>query len=338
VAELLQILRTACAHKRAVVATVGAAAVVFGIAQTTGTMAAEQDDVEATTSQIASQNFFPTPLPASISCSESGSLGFHNANVSWPSAGAGMKYRVTLWNEAMTSVERGPSFQDGTGWTLSVNYNLAWNNYVVTVETVNVASDTTDATRLISSGHRRITVGSNAQRNATCQGGAGVKANATWEDDASWTPAEPQVFGRSTVGPERELQRQTPSSSVSKTPDTETEESTTTSAPEPSETSASPTTSERPTSEKPKDDSEEPTSTSTVPSSPSASKSAAEPIITAGVVAGSTSKFVVSHDGVEKCRGDKDPTDVVSVRGNEVALATSAGAVKKIDPYTCKTS
>ncbi|QRY62026.1 hypothetical protein JVX90_16725 [Gordonia sp. PDNC005] len=336
-AELLQILRTASAHKRAVVAAIGAAAVVFGIAQTTGTMAAEQDDVEATTSQIASQNFFPTPLPTSISCSESGTLGFHNANVSWPSAGAGMKYRVTLWNEAMTSVERGPSFQDGTGWTLSVNYNLAWNNYVVTVETVNVASNTADANRLVSSGHRRITVGSNAQRNASCQGGAGVKANATWEDGASWAPAEPQVFGRSSVGPERELQRQTPSS-VSKTPDAETEETTTTSAPEPSETSASPTTSEKPTSEKPGDDSEEPTSTSAVPSRPSASKSAAEPIITAGVIAGSTSKFVVSHDGVEKCRGDKDATDVVSVRGNEVALTTSDGAVKKIDPYTCRTS
>ncbi|EGD54977.1 hypothetical protein SCNU_10616 [Gordonia neofelifaecis NRRL B-59395] len=299
----------------------GAAAVVVGAVQTTDTLAATNDAVSANTSQIASENFFPTPLPSSISCSESGTPGFRSANVSWPSAGPGMKYRVVLWTNNMAGVERGAAYQTGTSWTLSVNYNIAWGNYVLTVETMNIASGDTDQTRLYSSGYRRITVGSNGQRNGTCEGGAGVKANATWEDQAAWTPAQQQTFGRSV------LSKQTTPTTESNATTSASPSPTATETPKPSESET-----ETPSS------SEIPTPSETETSTPESS-AATEPVITvAAAAAGEESGFIVYHDGVEKCSAPKANDDVVTVGNNEVTLTTKDGAVKTVDVNTCKVS
>ncbi|WP_412475348.1 hypothetical protein ACK8HH_16275 [Gordonia sp. LUNF6] len=331
----LQSVRSKIPAKRVLLALGGVTAVALGVVQTTDTMAASTDASTAKVSQIATENFFPTPLPSSISCSESGSLGFHKANVSWPSAGPGMSYRVTLWKDGMSGIERAPAYQTGTTWVLAVNYDLAWGNYVLTVQTVNVASGTTDASRLVSSGYRKITVGSNAQRNGSCQGGAGVQANATWEDQSSFTPAAPAVDGASEFSRSRKLNSpaaaspsasSTDSPSASTTPENASPTSSTTAETEPS----------TPASSEPSADDETGSPSST--SDPVAEAKPAE--VTIGVeAAAGKSTLILFHDGVEKCRAPlaEDDTPSVNSATNTVSI-TNGTTVKKVDTETCAVS
>ncbi|MGB6246794.1 MAG: hypothetical protein WBF94_17765, partial [Gordonia sp. (in: high G+C Gram-positive bacteria)] len=84
-ANLRQSIRGKLPSKRALLTVGGATALVAaGIVQTTGTMAAPTDGVSASVSKIASQNFFPTKLTSSVTCSTSGgTLTQKRANISW---------------------------------------------------------------------------------------------------------------------------------------------------------------------------------------------------------------------------------------------------------------
>ncbi len=326
-ANLLQTVRAKAPSTRAMLAIGGAAAVAVGVVQTTDTLAANTDAVVADASQIATQNYFPTPLPSSISCSESGLAGFKKANVSWPSAGPGMTYRVTLWNESLTSASKGPSYQTGTGWTLSVNYDLSWNNYVLTVQTVNTESGTTDANRIYSSGFRRITLGSNGQRNGTCQGGAGVSANQTWEDQTAFTPSAPAQRGVDSLS--RTAKLASPSSSTTTSepaPSSQTSET-------PPQPSSSTTPSEAPA---PSDQPGAPSTGSPEPTTPPASAEADK--ITFGVgVAGKAKALLVYRNGIEICDFELHEGDTPSINGNIVSV-TNGGSVKTVNPKTCTLS
>lgn len=305
---------------RALLAVGGAAAVVAGAVAGTDTLAASTDSVTADVSQIASENFFPTPLPAgNPSCKESGSLGFHKATVSWPSAGPGYGYRLTLWNESRTSVEWSAWYQTGTYWEFSINYNLSWANYTVTIQTVNLASGASDAERLYSSGFFVHKVGSNAQRNATCQGGAGKVTNASWEDSTEWTPSAPMLRGgRAQVGKTLPLEKAEPS-----TP------STTSPSPKPSETPepSTPSTSATPSAP----------STSAEPSTPSTTP-AEEPKVTFGIgVAGREKVLLLYRDSDETCHTPLVEGDEPSINGNTVVIQRG-NTVKQVDPLTCALS
>lgn len=324
---------------RAMLAFGGIAAVAIGTVATTDTLAASTDTATAQVPQIASENFFPAPLPAgNPSCSESGSAGFHKATVSWPSVGAGYKYRLTLWNEAATSVSSwGSWYQTGTSWTLDVNYNLAWANYTLTVQTVNVSSGQTDTTRETSSGWVMHKVGSNNQRNATCQGGAGRKANATWEDASTWSPASPLARGKSTMGkvlplkaPQSTETSTVPSTSAtsSANPSAEPEKGTET----PSETAVpSTTTTEAPSTTE--------TPTTTTNKAPATSESTADKAkITIGIgLAANEKVLLVYRDGEEVCHTPLAEGDQPSMNGGTVVIQ-NGDTVKKVNTTTCAVS
>lgn len=307
--------------KRALLALGGIAAVAGGVLASTDTLAASTDAATATANQIASENFFPTPLPSSISCSETGTAGFKKANVSWPSAGAGMRYRVVLWTNNMAGVERGAVIQTGTSWTLDVNYNIANGNYVLSVQTMNTASGDTDQTRPYSSGYRRITVGSNGQRNGTCQGGAGVQANATWEDGSEWNPAAPLMRGRSVLAPEAASQ-QVPTS---------------TTAPSSSET-AKPSASQEPQPSTSTTPSAEPSAEPSTETTPPSTSTAAPAKITFGVeLNGDERSVVILHDGEKACAAPLKEGFSPSSNGTDVVVSDGK-SVFKVDPNTCALS
>lgn len=313
---------------RATLALGGAAAVVVsGAIATTDTMAAATDEANAKVSQIATENFYPTPLPSgNPSCSRSGSLGFYRANVSWPSAGQGYAYRLTLLNNAGTSVVWNPWYQTGTSYTFAVNYDIAWADYTLTIQTVNLASGSANESRQHSSGWLTHKVGSNGQRNGTCVGGGGRKANATWEDSSDWTPSSSEAFGRSVAGK--------PGSIGAESPVTETQ----TESAAPSETVESADDTEQ-TATPSAEPSEETTPSTTEQPAPSSTEPAEDDAeVTIGIgVAGDQKALIISRDGEQVCHTPLKPEDKPSINGNTVVIQ-SGDTVKTVDTTTCALS
>lgn len=322
--NVLQTIRGKVPSKRALLAIGGAAAVIVGGAiQTTDTLAANNDAVSANTSQIASQNFFPVYAPVNPGYSTPGTCFGGNATLSWqpaPGTPGDQKWQIEEWGDGGT--------------------NLMWTSGFLN------AGDRSRQTGMESGGgstHEYRIYGINAttserstgyssvyfwRDNGRCGYSKGTSAEgpvniSTWQQTTSYTPFDAEeVTNRQTVN----RSRFNAPADASTTPKS--------TAPSSTSETAEPSTSET----------AEPSTSSTKPSTPPTSESTEtstekEPVkITGGVVAGTESKFVVSQNGVETCRGDKDPTDVVNVGGNEVTLTTADGAVKKVDPDTCKVS
>ncbi|MDI9917167.1 hypothetical protein [Rhodococcus sp. IEGM 1379] len=231
--------RTRMKSLRSLIAIGGAAAMALGVAQATGTMANPADAVNSTGAQVATGNFYPTPLPSTASCGNSGTAGFRSATISWPSAGAGMKYRVVVVrnnNEIMSD-----TFE--TGLNKKFNFSRTAQTFIARVYTVNIASGATDATRKTSSGWIGQGIYTSTTSDTYCSGGLSNWAvNELWEDTNIWDPTTPAPNGQSplsrsqppteedAIGVDKSTS-QAPSTSETAEPTTSTEPTSTTTTP-----------------------------------------------------------------------------------------------------------
>ncbi|OYD66698.1 hypothetical protein [Rhodococcus sp. OK302] len=201
--------RTRMKSLRSLIAIGGAAAIALGVAQATGTLAVSTDAVNSTGAQVATGNFFPTPLPASIDCDTSGTANWDaKAKVTWPSAGAGYGYKITLSLNATGTDE--VIYQTGTslGPFRMYDYVGAWNNtgpvnsksYRVFVQTVHIASGSTWETRQVSSGSVSWTVFSFSTNSTHCTGSGFRVDNQGWENNTTWDPTTPDPNGSAARG------------------------------------------------------------------------------------------------------------------------------------------
>jgi len=329
VTNTLQTIRGKVPSKRVLLAVGGAAAIALGAVQTADTMAASTDSANAEATQIATENYFPTPLPSGQLACSSPKPVLEGANLSWASAGPGMSYKVTAMDGS--SIKEGPFYQTDTSRTFKWNYKGS-GTYHIVVQVVNAASGS-GAGAVTSSGELRHAIYHDNLNTTKCTGSPWRNENDSWENQRAWTPATAFREGRMGIptpgSPELSEDAAQPSTT---TPQPSESADPTPSTPEPSGTEPSASAPSTPETSTPE------TST-TKPSTPESSETETPAKITVSVgAAGEASGFTVYKDGVESCFADKAPTDNVSVGNGEVVLTTADGAVKKVDPDTCKVS
>ncbi|MEJ9078642.1 hypothetical protein WKY82_09500 [Gordonia malaquae] len=307
-----QTVRGKIPSKRAVLAIGGAAAVAIGAIQTTDTLAAENDTVNANTSQIASQNFFPVLAPINPDYSNTGWCG-GNPTLKWAAAAgtpADQKWVMEEWGDGgtnlmwtsnlLTSTSRQTGMEGGGGGTHE--YRIFGVNATTNERSTGYVSIYTWRNN-----------GSCGRPEGTAKEGP---VNITsWQQTTSYTPFDAEEV----INPPS-LNR----SKFNAPSDTATAKSTA-----PSSESADPTASEPSTSV---------TTPSTSETTESSAPNAPVKITAAAAAAGTASGFIVYHDGVEKCSGEKAETDIVSFGNNHVTLTTADGAVKNVDVNTCEVS
>lgn len=343
---------------RAVLAVGGAAALAaVGIVQTAGTMAAQTDSATANVSQIATQNFFPTPLTTSVTCTTEypGGITSRRANVSWAAVPGATGYILELVKKGTTTPTvqtytlTAPTTSQGGirdsgrdvlyGRVRTVNNGAVSSGYMVTAEQISYKD-------LVSG-------------RTECEGTSGASnlANFTWENTSSFTPAAPQFLGRAipnrSVAGQRE---ESPAESVPESTETTTESAkpggeSTTAAPETTTESAGPE-STTPESTTPESTTTRPSTTqpSTTQSKPSAEEINASPSASAATqtqanddeaqvtiaitVSGEGRTLTVQRDGVDQCTTPLEDGDVPSVNGTAVAIS-NGGSVKTVNTTTC---
>ncbi|QRY62025.1 hypothetical protein JVX90_16720 [Gordonia sp. PDNC005] len=303
--DTLQTIRGKTPSTRVLLAIGGAAAVAVGAFSTTDTLAAENDTVNANTSQIASQNFFPVLAPTNPSYSNTGWCG-GNPTLKWaasPNTPADQRWIMEEWSEnggslmwtsaELTSTSRQTGMESGGGGT-----------HVYRIYGLN------NTTKERSTGYVSIYVWRN---NGSCgrpEGTAteGRTAVTTWQETTSHTPFDAEEV----INPPS-LNR----SKFNAPTDTQTPKST---APSSESASVEPSAPSEPS-----------------PTESSAPKAPVK-ITAASAAAGAASGFIIYHDGVEKCSGPKAETDIVNFGNNHVTLTTADGAVKNVDVNTCEVS
>ncbi|GAA3950909.1 hypothetical protein [Gordonia caeni] len=310
---------------RALLALGGAAAVVVsGAIATTDTLAASTDEANAQVSQIATQNFFPTPLPATITCSNSGVWGSRSANISWTSAGPGHSYRV---NVMKGNTSRQEDYLEGTSIRIKIgNVGDTLTTLWVQVRTLNAASSANPADRVASSGFVRFPIYAGSIADTYCNGSADYSSpNQTWENAGSWEPQSPQLLARR--GPAGRALSPETTTAPSEVPD-ESAEPLTTSTPSEPPALAEPEATDVPT-----------TPSSTEQPAPSSTEPAEDDTeVTIGIgVAGDKKALIVSRDGEEVCHTPLEPGDQPSINGNTVVIQ-SGDTVKTVDTTTCAVS
>ena len=312
-ANLFTTLRRKTPSKRAMLAVGGAAAItVGGISQTVDTMAAGTDSATANVSQIASQNFFPTPL-VDLSCSTHYDAGAVNtaARFTWPSI-AGMKYRVLVLRNNNPADVRADFFTPDTSYRYRANKAA---DDRVRVYTVNVASGDTDQTRVMSSGYLSWSVNASSGAYTKCVQKFTDAPNVnSWEDIATWTPAagtHSRTQNRALDAAQRPAETATPSSS------------------EAPSTSEAPSSSEVASSSVAPDNA--PPSSASTPSTETAPERDVKIAIEA---AGAARRLLVTVDGVRKCAIPLEDGDVPNVGNNQVTI-TNGNSLKTVDLDNC---
>lgn len=307
--------------KRAALALGGVIATIVGVSATTDTMAASTDSSTATASQIATQNFFPTPLAASLTCSTTPHGAFEitkrRVTYSWPAIAGVTGYRLEIINRS-----------DGASVLQTYDYN----------QSTTTSGEVSDSSRkgiyarlrtlnngAVSSGYTVSNSGASfkdyVSGRTECEGTTGTNlANQTWENQAGWTPSSPAVNGRASrvLSPRGDSEGETttstePSATPSKTPST-------------SDATSTPSTSSAPSST---------ASTSTAPSSaPPKSSIPEEPVLAGVTVDGAKRTLVLTRGDRKLCTIDLAEGDSYSFNGNNLSI-TNGDAVKRIDPATC---
>lgn len=216
----------------------GVAVLAASMTQVVGTMA-NPAAVRTATIPASTANYFPTPLPDSISCADDEN-GLTGALVSWPSAGPEMSYRVQVWDGTILAQT---AYTDQTSFRPDGLANLT---YRVAVSTVNTTSGTNDDDRVVSTGSRSHDITLVTNRVTQCVAGSqALTPNQPWENDANWTPppapepAEAQGEANSEAEAEAETGSPEPDSGAASPTG---EEPTETAGAEPSSTSVPPST------------------------------------------------------------------------------------------------
>ena len=184
-----QQLRAKAISLRGAIAVGSAVVVAASMFQAADTLAAP-DEVRQAKAGIATQNYFPTPLPDSISCSNDGVFLGNYAVISWTSAGAGMKYLVRIIRDNDDSKPANiidEFFTVGTSHRFRTSATNKSDR--VRIHTVNIASGETDSERAISTGYVSHTVHVPTVTYTNCSGGPRYDApNADWENQYDWNP------------------------------------------------------------------------------------------------------------------------------------------------------
>ncbi|GAA4744814.1 hypothetical protein [Gordonia alkaliphila] len=301
---------------RASLALGGAAAVMFGVFGASETLAGSTDDATAHVPQIASQNFFPTPLTPSVSCSTSGGANLvkRRANFSWPAVAGATGYRAELINRSNGAVKESRDIA-GTSWN-DVSDGGHTGLYL-RVRTINTGS--------VSTGYTVSSVGASwkdyVSGRTECEGGTGTNlANQTWENTADeWTPAAPQREGKAfALKAAPKAENEGPESSEKPVPSTsETEKPSTSETSEPSAPSETPS---------------EPSSTEQV--APETSEPTTEGPVTIGVRLAGGSKYLglfVNGEAEPRCDVKVGAEDTWSINGDTVAIS-NGGSVTRVKP------
>lgn len=291
---------------RAMLALGGAAAVVAGAFASTDTLAASTDSGTANVSQIASDNFFPTPVPTWMNCSTGGS----RANLSWENMGPQYKYRIEQWKNNSSFLWS----QDQTGTSYAYNTGGTGQSDRVRIRTINTVTND------VSDGYISWSVYSATIFATSCSAGFPQENVTSWQQQSTWTPGAPQNRSAASGADKPVAAKAAPSS----TPETAEEPSTEpTPSAEPSETPA-PSTTETP----------ETPSTTPSPTEPAEDTSK----VTIGIgVAGDEKVLIVSRDGEEVCHTTLEEGDQPSINGNTVTIQ-NGGTVKTVDTATCAVS
>lgn len=193
-----QQLRAKAISLRGAIAIGGALVIAASMAQASGTLA-QSTELREAKAGIATQNYFPTPLPSDISCSTSGLGGSRRANVSWtaPVVPVGeqpieFKYRVT-WSLDANS----PKYSFETGETSTGQFRISdklggafdWGpftnkSYRIFVQTINPHD-----TGVVSTGSVSWTVHSATSADTYCTGSSRYHVdNQPWENQYDWDP------------------------------------------------------------------------------------------------------------------------------------------------------
>lgn len=295
---------------RSLIAIGGAAAMAFGLAQATGTLANPTDVVNSTGAQVATGNFYPTPLTAGpISCWYEApwydSVAGRRVSISWPPVAGATGYRVVFVRKSdpnyVVRVDNLSANQTSITGITHGDRNLMYAR----VHTVNGS--------VISSGYKtsvEITHKDTFTDRTECQGNTGPElANQTWENVSTWNPATPAPNGANP------LSRMQAEAMVPNEPDAL--ETTTTQAPSTSVT-ANPTTSTEPTSTTEATTTTAPSTTTPAPTTPETTSPEITPSadpkpvltdtvesggLTGGWTAGGNKVAVVDADGNELASG-----------------------------------
>ncbi|MFK4356928.1 hypothetical protein ABH939_000409 [Rhodococcus sp. 27YEA6] len=221
---------------RSLIAVGGAAAMAFGLAQATGTLANPTDVVNSTGAQVATGNFYPTPLTASIGCSTSGSVTSQRGNPYWSAVPGATGYKVELMNRSNNTVKDTRTFTATQLQWSSVSDSDRSGLYI-RVYTINGPMTSSGYTTGAGMSFKDWVSGRTA-----CEGSSSTsKPNQAWENVSTWDPSTPAPNGANP------LSRMQAEAMVATEPEAVESESTTSQAPSTSET-ASPTTPTEPTS------------------------------------------------------------------------------------------
>ncbi|WP_092803699.1 hypothetical protein [Rhodococcus globerulus] len=176
---------------RSLIAVAGVAAATFGLAQATGTMANPTDTVNAT-AQVATGNFYPTPITPKVLCKELGTAGIKRVTVSWDAVPGATQYRLKIVrdnnpNEVLYNEVYPASQLSRTDFRIS-SYKGAYAR----VYTINNGVE--------SSGWRGVGIQSATGVDTWCTNNPSYSANADWENVSTWDPTTPDPNGAAARG------------------------------------------------------------------------------------------------------------------------------------------
>lgn len=182
-------LRSKAFSLRGAIAFAGAAVIATSMAQATNTLAASEVTRTAKV-EVVSQNYFPTPLPSSISCREKAWFPGRDVIISWSSAGQGMKYLVRIIRDNDDSKPGNIIDEFFTDSTSHQFHTSATNKSDrVRIHTVNIASGSDDSNRIVSTGYVSHTVHVSTVTITLCSGDPRYDApNESWENQSVWSP------------------------------------------------------------------------------------------------------------------------------------------------------
>lgn len=178
---------------RAAVALAGIAAMAVPLGQSVSTLAQTNKTVETSGSQVATGNFFPTPLTGRVWCTTTGSnwnVAGKRAEISWDAVPGATGYRMELIDRS--SGELWDTRDVGSATTTIGGISAVWgsNRYglYARVRTMNGTA--------ISSGFTVSNIGMSfkdyVSGRTECEGPTGTSApNDDWEDTTQWDPSTP---------------------------------------------------------------------------------------------------------------------------------------------------
>lgn len=294
---------------RSLIAIGGAAAMAFGLAQATGTLANPTDAVNSTGAQVATGNFYPTPLTSSVTCTTYwGTWDWDpRGDIAWAAVPGATGYYVEVMNRSNNTVKTSKTFSstEARTWRLADDGRTG---LYVRVYTLNGPAKSSGFA--VAPNGQGMSFKNWVNSKTQCEGGAGTGVgNQAWENVSTWDPSTPAPNGANPLS-RMQAEAMVPNES-------DALETTTTQAPSTSET-VDPTTSTEPTSTTEATTTTAPSTTTPAPTTPETTSPETTPSadpkpvltdtvesggLTGGWTAGGNKVAVVDADGNELASG-----------------------------------